>query len=495
MTATPPPLGTLEFFSDAWAQGIEPAREQPPRIAARPKPVPEQLRLFGAKPAEIDEVWDNSDLDWRLIKQLRSQATVRMTEERPAGHLDEETERALGQRIVDELLDTWTAHQMRLGEAPSPKLVERLAKAVMDELFELGRLQPLIDSKWIENIELHGADWTLIELIDGRKVHGPRIAETDEELIEYVRYWASRAEPPRGFTPAHPAINLPLGTRARLAAMAWVTLKPIITIRIHGYARVTLDDLVRNGTLTPLMAQFLAAAVRAGRSVVVAGAQGAGKTTLCRGLAAALPVEERIAVFETDRELHLDAMPERHPRCFSVEERSGSGEFRADGSEAGRYTIAQALADSLRHNGDRLLVGEVRGAEIIPMIQAMQSGVGSISTTHARSARDAYRKLVTCALAAEGANEAHANRAVAQAIDYIVFIKKVPDGAGNRVRRVLEIVSLGLDSDGVHFSDVFQTRPDGTVAANTTPPDVEDLIEEGFDWAAFAAEASQGAQQ
>lgn len=501
-TQTAPDLGSLEFFTPDWAAdplsvpqstvSVSDVRPEPRRAAPGTVAVEQRPVVFGPKPPEIDEQWDSADLDWEMIKEMRVQATNRLTEISQArdNGLSEEEEQALGGEIINELLDNWLAAQMRNGFTPSSELMSRLEKAIHDELFGMGRLQPLLESKWIENIEINGCDRTTIELIDGRLVDGPKIAESDEQLIRDVQFWASRAKVPRPFSPAHPAMNLPLGERARMAAMAWVTLRPQITIRIHGMVKVTFEDLIRRQTITPVMANFLSAVVRSGESIVVAGAQGAGKTTLCRALCAALPSSERLITLESDRELHLEQMPDQHPRVFGIEARQGSGEFRGDGREAGLYTLSDGLKDSLRHNGDRLLVGEVRGSEIMAMIQAMQSGTGSISTAHARSARDTYQRLVTCALEQEGVGEAYANRAVASAINYVAFIKKVPS-AGERVRRVTEIVAIELTADGVSFTDVFADRGDGYIAAAHLPPRYDDLVDAGFDYDAFVAEASR----
>lgn len=508
MTTEPQPLHTFEFFSDSWVNpdswGEDPQSQSTP---IRPEnltiPAPQARRFrshrsFETKPADIDEDWDQSDLDWGLIKTLRVAATSQISEER-AEHPNwtETEEHALGRRVIAELVDRWISEEMRQGHKVDPSLEPRLRKAVFDALFGLGRLQPLIDSQHIENIEIHGCDTVHIELKDGTLVDGPPIADSDEELIQDLQFWASRSKAnPRPFSPSTPRMNLPLGETARLAAMAWVTLRPMVTIRLHGMVEVTFNDLVERDTLSPLMANFLTAVVRSGASIVVSGAQGAGKTTLCRALCAALPPSERIITFETDRELHLEKMPDKHPRVFGVEARQGSGEFRPDGREAGVFEIIEALREALRHNADRLLVGEVRGGEIIAMIQAMQSGTGSISTTHARSARDTYNKLVTCCLEVEGISEAYANRAIASAINFVAFIKKVnvaaPGQPPRRVRRVTEVVAIELTADGVAFTDIFTTR-NGITRPYTLPPSsfLDDLMEADFDYDAFVQESQR----
>ena len=513
----PIPLDDFEFFRDDWNRidhAADPLRVIDPQPVAVPgagpsvvstvrhlpaswahtpkRSAPRVQHTFGPPPGYVDEVWDQSDLDWAQIKALRIAATNAIAEQRTANSTEDE-EQALGRRVIAELVDRMIADEMRMGLQPDDAKAGKIRRAVFDALFGLGRLQPLIDSKWIENIELHGCDVVHIELKDGTMCDGPAVADSDEELIADLQFWASRSkEHPRPFSPATPEMNLPLGESARLAAFAWVTLRPMVTIRLHGMVDVDFDDLIAKGTLTPLAANFLGAVVRAGESIVVSGAQGAGKTTLCRALCAALPPSERIITFETDRELHLERMPNKHPRVFGIEARQGQGEFRPDGREAGKFEISEALIGSLRHNADRLLVGEVRGGEIMAMIQAMQGGRGSISTTHARSARDTYNKLVTCCLEVPGVSESYATRTIASAINYVAFIKKVNIAAKGervrRVRRVTEIIAIELTADGVSFTDVFKDDGTGVGKANTVPPYVEDLVDAGFDYDGFVRE-------
>lgn len=513
----PIPLEDFEFFRDDWSR-LETTDEPVPALVTQQPQTPRNVasstvtqlppqwnqsspkrgatkatqHTFGPPPAYVDEVWDQSDLDWAQIKALRIAATNAIAEQR-APHSTEEEEHALGRRVIADLVERMIADEMRTGLQPDDAKAHKIRRAVFDALFGLGRLQPLIDSKWIENIELHGCDVVHVELKDGTMCDGPAVADSDDELIADLQFWASRSkEHPRPFSPATPEMNLPLGESARLAAFAWVTLRPMVTIRLHGMVDVDFDDLVEKDTLTPLAANFLTAVVRAGESIVVSGAQGAGKTTLCRALCAALPPRERIITFETDRELHLEQMPNKHPRVFGIEARQGQGEFRPDGREAGRFELSEALIGSLRHNADRLLVGEVRGGEIMAMIQAMQGGRGSISTTHARSARDTYNKLVTCCLEVPGVSEVYATRTIASAINYVAFIKKVNvAGKGERVRRVrrvTEIIAIELTADGVSFTDVFKDDGTGVAKAHTVPPYVDDLVDAGFDYDGFVRE-------
>ena len=492
-----PMLEQLGFFQDGWAHN--PFEQVTPTDLAslqtqtdtETDEQPRRASTFGPKPDYIQEDWDQSDLNWEQIRELVSAVSNELSQEF-AGVLGSPQEREQGREVIARHISRWVGQQMSAGQHPDQHLQSRMTKAVFDSLFGLGRLQVLIDSEHVENIEIQGCDVVHVELVDGTLVDGPPIAESDEDLIRDIQFWASRSRQGRSFAPATPTLNLALGTSARLAAMAWVTLRPVVTVRLHRVLDTSLEDMIARGTVTPVMADFLRAMMLAGESVVVSGAQGAGKTTLCRALCATLPPTERLITFETDRELHLESLPQRHPRVFGVEARPGSGEFRGDGREAGRFDVGDGLREALRHNGDRLLVGEVRGSEIIAMIEAMQSGAGSISTAHARNARDTYERLVTLCLKEDGVSEAFATRAIAASISYIVFVRKVQvrgeDGRTRRVRRVTEIVAMTLTAEGPSFTDVFTSRPGQVARARHKPPYFGELVEAGLDEAAFVQE-------
>ena len=193
------------------------------------------------------------------------------------------------------------------------------------------------------------------------------------------------ADPPRVFSDANPDLHLNLDG-ARLAASAFVTHRPSVVIRRHRLVRITLDDLVGLDTVSPLLASFLAAAVKARLSIVVSGQQGDGKTTLLRALCAEIGPEEVLGTFETERELGLEQLADEHPVVFSWEARPGSGERGPDGRPVNEFTLQDGMHASFRYALDRQIVGEVRGPEVAQMIMAMESGSGSLSTTHAATA-------------------------------------------------------------------------------------------------------------
>nr|WP_306255010.1 ATPase, T2SS/T4P/T4SS family [Ornithinimicrobium cryptoxanthini] len=450
-----------------------------------------------AKPVESWAVEEG--LDWDLVASVRQQAADRLSQEDSGGTESRVTERERGRAIILELLAREAKERLRAGESAWPAdLADRLARAVFDAVFGLGRLQPLVDDPQIENIMIFGHDQVTVELTGGRQVAAPPVADSDEELVDFLAFVASRSEVnARSFSPAHPALHMRLDGGARLAAQAWVTPRPQVVIRRHRLTQIALVDLVGLGALSPVAASFLAAVVRSGRSIVVSGAQGAGKTTMVRALCDEIGRHEVIGTFETEYELHLHEMRTKHPHVFAFEARPGSGEVGPDGRRrAGEYTLDQALHDSFRMNLNRQIVGEVRGPEAAAMLKAMQSGSGSISTTHAAHALGAVEKLVTCVMeSGSHATHDYALRAVASGINVIVHVDKqtktTPDGQAQVSRFVSEIItlSLGEQQSGYATTHVFKTAPGATTAtAYVLPDEYRDLSRHGFDLDAFTQE-------
>ena len=437
---------------------------------------------------------ENVQVDWALVGSLRAQASEQLSQAVAAdrGRLDRAAQEELGRSIVLDLIESSGADAVNAGGTAWPMAQQgALARAVFDSLFRLGRLQPLVDDDRIENIIISGHDNVHLELIDGSLIPGPAVADSDEELIDFLVFLASRSEVnARGFSEAQPRLHLRLDGGARLAAAAWVTPRPSVVIRRHRLMEVTLEELVGRQMMTPVVASFLHAAVRARKSIVVAGSQGSGKTTLVRALCAEIDPSEAIGTFETEYELHLHELP-RHPIVHAWESRPGSGERGPDGRQAGEFTLDEALIDSFRFNLSRQIVGEVRGKEIWAMIKAMESGTGSISTTHAADAVAAVRKLVTCAMEA-GPHVTHAlaTSKLAATIDLIVQLDMrttTTDGVAQRRRRVAEIIAVtpGELETGYATTHVFAPDTDRTAVPNVLPDEYRALTAEGFDLAGY----------
>ena len=429
-----------------------------------------------------------SPVDWAQVRAFRQQAAELLTAHlRDRVGLAEPARREIGRSLILALLRDHADSLVAQGApAPSPAEEHALAGAIFDALFALGRLQPLVDDPDVENIEITGCDRVHLVYADGRVQAGPAVADSDEELIETLAFLAARSGgSERAFTPANPILDLTLYGGARLAARAWITPRPSVVIRRHRLTDVDLTDLTRLGMVDEVLAAFLSAAVRANKTIIVSGAQGAGKTTLVRALCNELDPWERIGTIETEYELHLDRMPQRHRRVVAHEARPGTGERAANGRAAGEVTLDDLLYACLRMNLSRVVVGEVRGREVLPMIKAMQAGAGSLSTTHAHDARAAVERLVTCALeAGPHVTSAYAYRQIASHIDLIVQIG-VDDhsrGGGRKHRYVTEVVEVDRgEHDRPAISDVFAPGPDGRAVPRTRPSFLAELERVGFD--------------
>src|SRR5690606_5835444 len=328
---------------------------------------------------------------WRQVNSLRGEVSSRLTTALSTRELDEEQREALGQELIQQVVRDHNDALLSGGQRSwTTEYQVEVTRALFDALFRLGRLQPLIDTPDVENIEITGTAPVLMLMGDGRRTYAEPIADSDAELIDFLQFLASR-DPAneRSFTRANPFLNLDLPGRVRLAAVGWVVPWPRVTIRLQRLQSVDLELLRRNGTVDTVLAEFLGAAVRARKSIVVSGqGQGSGKTTLLRALCASLDPWESIATIETDYELYLHLEPEKHKRVVALRTREGSGEMSTSGRRVGEIDTNVNVYESLRHNISRVIVGEVRGPEIVSMFQAMQMGNGSLSTVHADGARD-----------------------------------------------------------------------------------------------------------
>ena len=442
-------------------------------------------------------------IDWRQVGEYRAEASRRLAENLGSDKdKDPEAERELGKDIIQTILDDAAAEKLHDGEtAPGPLEQRAMARAIFDALFGLGRLQPLVDDDSVENIIITGADNVWVEKITGELVRMGPVAESDQQLLQDLAFIASRSEASsRSFTSANPRLHMRLDTGDRLAAAAWVTARPAVVIRRHRLRRVTLDDLVGLKMLSPVQASLLRAAVRAKKSIVVAGPQGAGKTTMVRALCAEIPRYEAIGTFETEFELHLHELTDVHDIVHAWEARPGSGEVGPDGRQAGEFTLTEALYDSFRFALTRQIVGEVRGNEVWAMIKAMESGAGSISTTHSATGEGTIRKLVTCAMeAGPHVTRELATSKLAETIDLVVQIgleTQPQDETGTSWRRsrwVSEIVHVapGEVVKGYATTHIFRNNPRGGPGVPGTIPDElrDDLVRYGFDDNAYQAQS------
>jgi Flp pilus assembly CpaF family ATPase len=418
-------------------------------------------------PALIDEALVRR-LRTAVAEELTAHSGAAMSAGRP--RMDAEDEAALARRLIDDQLEQ---HARACIAADEPVLTaddeHLIAQAVLERIFRLGRLQPLLDDERIVNIHANGFDVVFVEYADGRKERVEPIGASDSELIDVIREIGRRyGLSEREFNPSHPELNLQLPDGSRLFATAWICDRPVLAVRRHRYMKVDLDDLVGLGTIDAGLASFLRAAVRARQQIMIAGATGAGKTTTLRALAAEIPPEERIVTVETELELGIDRYPELHPDCIALEARQANVEG------VGAVSAAHLVRMSLRMSPDRVIVGEVRGDEVIPMLNAMSQGNdGSMCTIHADSSAGVFRKLALYAIQSpERLPMAATNLLASSALDLIVYLSK------QRQQRFVSSVRqvTGFDGEQVSTNELFRGGPEGVTTDGTPIP--VDLVEE-----------------
>ena len=239
--------------------------------------------------------------------------------------------------------------------------------------------------------------------------------------------------------------------------------------------KLDLQDLVELGAIDDGLASFLSAAVKSRQQIIVAGATGAGKTTMLRALAAEISPNERIVTIETELELGLDRFADIHPDCVALEAREANVEG------AGEVTAAELVRMSLRMNPDRVIVGEVRGDEIIPMLNAMSQGNdGSMCTVHADSSATVFNKMALYAMQAQERLPLEATcQLAAAAVDLVVFIAK--SGDGRWVSSVRQVV--GVEGAQVITNELFRPGPDGRAIPGVPVPHdlARELTAHGWD--------------
>jgi len=370
--------------------------------------------------------------------------------------------------LIRDAVMAWVQRQVRLGvPMPPAAAIEVLAQAVYDQRYDLGPLTAYLRDPDVENVDINGCDRVWVTYSTGERVAGPPVAATDETLADMIRAWATRGgQTARDFSAASPLVSVALAVGARMTATMAVTPRPCVSLRRHGELDVTLADLARLGTLDQLTASFLGAAVRSRCNIIVTGGVNAGKTTLLRALASEIAPAERIATLESEYELYLHER-DQHPDVIAFEAREANSEG------AGSISLHDLIAHALRHNPQRILVGEVRRSEIMPMLEAMNSGQeGSMCTMHANSPTEAFDRILILGLRG---GLALAERAihilVGMAVDLIVHIRKRYDGQRTirYVSEILEVMPPG-DTDRPSVNRLFlPTGPQGRAAAAHSP--------------------------
>src|ERR1700737_1220475 len=317
-----------------------------------------------------------------------------------------------------------------------------LADILLRAAGRYGPLDGLLHDRSVSEIMVNGPDQVFIER-RGVLAKAEVRFEDENQLLETTR---GRAAPPgRHIDGLNPMVDarLPDGSRVNAIIRPAAIHGAALTIRKFKDAGLGMEDLTREGSLSPAMAEFLQAAVLGRMNILVSGGTGSGKTTTLNVIARFIPHNPRVITIEDAAELQID-----HPHVIALEHCPANVEGK------GELTIRQLLRNSLRMRPDRILVGEVRGAEALDMLQAMNTGHdGSMSTIHSNSARDALSRLETMVMMASIDIPFEAVRAqIASAVNLIVHQARMPDGR-RKIAQIAEVV--GYDQNGAILRDIF----------------------------------------
>lgn len=417
----------------------------------------------------------------RLRKELSDQLSTRIQADDAAGRpaLEPRERRSMAQAIVADAAEQQAQHELDTGGAVVPEEVEqRIVAAVLDEIFGMAGLEPLLGNREIENINING-DRVFVRYASGRRDRLPPIVGSDAELVELIRDLAARSGvEERRFDRGSPIVNFSLPGGERASAVMAVTARPSLSIRRHRFSRVTLRQLRENGTIDRALENFLTAMVRARKNVLVTGGVAIGKTTLLRALASAIPPHERLVTIEDVFELGLDQDPVAHPDVVAMQAREANVEGQ------GEISQSELVWQSLRMSPDRVIVGEVRGPVVIPLTNAMSMGNdGSMGTLHSSLSSGVFTKLAAYAVQGQERLPLEAtNLLVASALHFVVHLEKPRGEDGKRVVSSIREV-VGADGAQVISNEVWRPGPDlraipGVPLRTST---VDDLVDAGFE--------------
>ncbi len=334
---------------------------------------------------------------------------------------------------------------------------ERLIEEITADILGYGPLERFLADDTVTEVMVNGFDRIFVER-EGKIEPTDASFVDDDHLQRIIDKIVSRVG--RRVDERSPMVDarLPDGSRVNAIIPPLSLGGPTLTIRKFARDPYTIENLIDFGSLTPKAAHFLQSCVEGKLNVLISGGTGTGKTTLLNALSASIPNDERIITIEDAAELQLQQghVIRLESRPSNIE---GEGEVR----------IRELVRNALRMRPDRIVVGEVRGAETLDMLQAMNTGhEGSLTTIHANSPRDALNRLETLVLMSGLEMPLHAIREqISSALDLVVHISRLVDGS-RRISQVTEV--LGMESEVITLQDVFLARPVSDRASAQSSP-------------------------
>jgi len=407
------------------------------------------MPLFQRKPDAVKPASSNGPVEaiHRVEPQRRVDAEYNELKIRVHRQLIERLDLAKLELIPPETVQLQIRHivESMLEEEVTPlsrQERERIVLEVSHETFGLGPIEPLMCDPTVSDILVNGPRSVYVER-RGKLERTDAIFRDAAHLLQVIERIVSRVG--RRVDEASPMVDarLPDGSRVNAIIPPLALDGPVLSIRRFAADPYRMADLIEFGTLTPTLAELLAAAVRSRLNILISGGTGAGKTTLLNVLSNAIPSTERIVTIEDSAELQL-----QQEHVVRLETRPPNMEG------AGAVTQRDLVRNTLRMRPDRIVVGEVRGSEVLDMLQAMNTGHdGSLSTVHANSTRDALSRLETMVLLSGISPPVRAIREyISAALDMTVHLARLSDGT-RKVVRVTEVT--GMEEAVVTTQDIF----------------------------------------
>src|SRR5438128_1569120 len=356
--------------------------------------------------------------------------------------LFKQDETELGDHVFKAVTEELTLAGIPLTKEERRELVRQLT----DDILGYGPLEQLLADDSVTEVMVNAADRVYIER--SGKIERTPVRFVDEaHVMRIIDKIVSQVG--RRVDEASPMVDarLPDGSRVNAIIPPLALTGPTLTIRKFSRDPYTINDLISFGTLSPRAAQFLAACVKGKLNILITGGTGTGKTTTLNAVSAFIPGDERIVTIEDAAELQL-----QQEHVITLESRPANTEG------SGEIKIRELVRNALRMRPDRIILGEVRGAETLDMLQAMNTGhEGSLTTIHANAPRDALSRLETLVMTG-GVELPHRaiREQIASAFDLLVQIQRLVDGS-RRVTHISEV--LGMESDVVTMQDIFVAAP------------------------------------
>ncbi len=349
--------------------------------------------------------------------------------------------RELSDEEVEEAIDEVLLGEQNLVICPV-ELRRRLRKELFDSLRRLDILQIFVEDSSVTEIMINGTEHIFVER-DGRLQELDASFDSLEKLQDVIQRIVAGCN--RVVNEASPIVDarLPDGSRVNIVMNPVALNGPVVTIRRFPEKPVTMDWLIRQGSVSGEAAGFLEKLVRAGYNIFISGGTGSGKTTFLNVLSQFIPAEERVITIEDSAELQLLGLP----NLVRLETRNSNVEGCRE------ITVRELIRSSLRMRPTRIIVGEVRGAEAVDMLQCMNTGHdGSMSTGHANSGKDMLARLENMVLMGMELPLTAVRQQIASGIDVIVHLGRLRD----RSRRVLEITEVvGCENGEIKLNPLF----------------------------------------